>query len=75
MAASRLPAPGTDLGPCLPSCKHTDCAATRMMAADRCAHCKQEIGYDRRFYEIPPSVLVHASCHEAAIERGETLPP
>ncbi len=75
MAASSLPEPGSELGPCLPSCKHVDCAATRAMAADRCPYCRQPIGYGRRFYELPgSSALAHASCHEAAIERGETLP-
>ncbi len=69
MAASRLPAPGTDLGPCSSPCKHIDCDANRRMAADTCPYCKKPIGYDRRFYELRGgSVLAHAACHEDAVE-------
>lgn len=50
MAASALPAPGTEYGPCEPSCEHTDCAATRQMAARNCIGCAEKIGYDKRFY-------------------------
>ena len=38
------------------------------MAADICPYCKKPIGYDRRFYELPPSVLAHADCHERTLE-------
>ncbi len=68
MAASRLPAPGSDLGPCASPCAHTDCDASRRMAADICPYCKKPIGYDRHFYELPPSVLAHANCYERTLE-------
>jgi hypothetical protein len=66
MAAGRLPAPGTQYGPCVPTCEHTDCACTRRMAETQCALCDDVIGYDRRFYDGRDKAgLVHASCAES----------
>lgn len=65
MAAGRLPAPGTEFGPCLEPCQHNDCAATRADAAAICRFCSKEIGYDRRFYiDSDTRSLVHADCLE-----------
>lgn len=65
MAAGRLPAPGTDLGPCVGNCLHTDCAATRAQAHEICHFCRNQIGYETRFYvEATTRQLVHAACLE-----------
>jgi hypothetical protein len=70
MAASRLSKPGTEYGPC-ESCEHIDCLQTRNMARKQCHYCEQEIGFDNRFYQLEDKSLVHADCHEFAIEAGE----
>ncbi len=82
MAGVSLHAPGELYGPCVPACRHRDCAESRRMAAEICKHCAKEIGYRRKFYEDSPSVcfkntlapwpLVHADCHEnaCAAKRG-----
>lgn len=73
MAASRLPKPGTEFGPCPdPFCLHVDCQETRAQAASKCRLCGRFISYDVRFYNDPtPPVegaLVHADCLEEAQE-------
>ena len=78
MAALALPAPGTELGPCLPdssigfvrTCGHVDCAASRRTADAVCRLCGAPIGYERRYYVDPEGEaslfqFVHASCLEA----------
>ena len=65
MAAGSLSAPGTDSGPCLDTCKHTDCAANRRMAALPCTHCGKPIGYEpTRFFRDGPGwdKLIHSLC-------------
>lgn len=70
MAAGTLPAPGTELGPCLDeACGHTDCALTREMAAKFCI-CDEPIGYGTRFYAYGAGGLNHARCVEQAEEAG-----
>ena len=64
MAAGKLPAPGTDLGPCKKKCRHKDCAETRRMAEATCPFCDETIGYDRRFYDDRARGLCHADCLE-----------
>lgn len=74
MAASRLPRPGTKLGPCK-RCQHIDCSETRDMAEGVCRICSEPIGYDRRFYRDDivgdrgpeTKAYVHASCLEDSI--------
>jgi hypothetical protein len=61
MAASTLPRPGTENGPCEEPCEHRDCALTRRMANTDCAICHIRIGYDRRFYQKDYG-LVHFYC-------------
>lgn len=76
MAAGTLPAPGTRLGPCAELCEHRDCAETRRMAAALCSYCRKPIDYEVRFYDVRneaqrmtgAEALVHARCHEEAIE-------
>ena len=71
MAAGRLPSPGTAFGPCEKECKHLDCQMTKSMANSTCHYCSCSIGYENRFYQIERNglrVLVHADCHEEAIE-------
>lgn len=69
MAATTLPAPGSEFGPCVEPCAHRDCEATREMAAAACVHCSQPIGYDVRFYRVdlthPKGLYAHARCEEA----------
>jgi hypothetical protein len=63
MAAITLPKPGTKYGPCRGSkCGHTDCAATRRMAAALCIECHKPIGYDARFFEDEPGKPMHYAC-------------
>lgn len=72
MTAGILPGPGTKLGPCLKgACKHRDCAMTHEDAERICHHCRKPIGFDTRFYQDGPAVLVHAVCEEVAIEREQ----
>ena len=80
MAASFLSAPGTEYGPCVEPCAHTDCAHTRRMAAALCPFCDEPIGYERRYYndgEPGGLDLVHAVCLEDDPDRraqGPTPP-
>lgn len=68
MAAARLPEPGTEFGPCVDDCKHTDCAETRRMVAVFCHFCGEAIGYDRSFCRsAEKSELVHEHCLQQAI--------
>ena len=69
MAAAILPEIGSKKGPCL-SCNHSDCSATRQMAAAVCPYCNKPIGYSTRFYETDEFGLVHASCYEDAVEQA-----
>lgn len=70
MAASSLAAPGTEYGPCADPCEHTDCAATRAMAARNCIGCAEEIGYDQRFFREDDGSLLHMKCWTPAREKG-----
>lgn len=71
MAAGKIPAPGSEYGPCADPCQHIDCAQTRAMAATVCRFCGQPIGYDTRLYDVEHQ-LVHADCYERSVdqERG-----
>ncbi len=74
MAAGSLARPGTTYGPCEGQCQHTDCAATKAMAASACALCAQPIGYDTPMYHKPDDLpgearWVHASCLESYYEQ------
>lgn len=78
MAASTLPEPGkvvrgTEIGPCVDPCEHTDCAQTREMAASICRFCNEPIGYEVRFYTDPDNKehLVHALCLEISISKED----
>jgi hypothetical protein len=70
MAAGQLPRPGTEYGPCADPCAHTDCAATRAMAASPCRVCGQEIGYDTGFYREDSGTLVHVSARPCCLQTG-----
>ena len=73
MAAGRLPAPGTEYGPCKDPCKHPDCQTTRDMAAAVCHYCEKAIDYETAFYQDPDAEgqpvrkYVHALCLEEAV--------
>jgi len=41
MAASTMPKTGSKYGPCASECQHTDCAATRTMAAQACGRAQR----------------------------------
>ena len=63
MAFARIPAPGTALGPCEPSCTHTDCFALRLDAEQLCSYCERPIGYGRNYAkEMGGERLAHHSC-------------
>lgn len=71
MAASSLPPPGSEYGPCR-ACTHTDCQLTRNMAETLCAVCETRIGYDVPFYRVDAEPannlpMVHAACQERLI--------
>lgn len=52
MAASAIPAPGTEYGPCVDeACGHIDCAVNRKAAAGTCRICKQPVGFGVRLYD------------------------
>ena len=68
MAAGRLPFPGTKYGPCNEPCSHKDCNETERMSESTCKYCTKKIGYETRFYQLEDNTLVHAACHEEAIE-------
>ena len=50
MAAVQIAKPGTQYGPCIEKCEHTDCDATRKMAQALCSLCEKPIGYGVRFF-------------------------
>ena len=62
MAWGRLPAPGTEHGPCADPCEHRDCAATRADASGICIYCRTPIGYDRPFFREDAGMYSHAGC-------------
>lgn len=72
MAATTLPQPGTEYGPCPEPCDHIDCKQTREIANSICTLCKKPIGYNTRFYvdpDIEEKSYVHALCLEKKYER------
>lgn len=80
MAAGRIPAPGTEHGPCESTCPHTDCAANRRMAAVLCVHCSKPIGYEVPMYNVTPSdeaawsKLAHQACELEAVWTNRLAP-
>lgn len=62
MATITLSEPGTEYGPCVEPCDHTDCAETRSMAARICTYCKEQIGYIVPFYCDTDRQLIHDTC-------------
>jgi hypothetical protein len=74
VAATSIPAPGTELGPCEGSCAHRDCEESRRMAAAVRRFCERPIGYGTRLYNegaFGSYDLVHALCLEESVERSE----
>lgn len=73
MNSGMLAQPGHKLGPCIDTCEHADCKASRAFAAKVCRHCGKRIGYEILFYRdeheerYPYQRLVHADCHEGQI--------
>jgi len=66
----KLPAPGTELGPCEGECGHSDCARTRRDAAAPCRICGEPIGYDRAFH-YEGGGAVHHACLMDEMEGGK----
>jgi hypothetical protein len=66
VAAIKLPAPGTEYGPCLKPCSHVGCAMMHNRAAELCNYCGKPIGYETRFYVIDQRA-VHSACEEDAV--------
>lgn len=70
MAAGSLPAPGSEMGPCLDeNCGHRDCKATREMAAQDCTICGGIIGYNARFFRDNDGGEQHEKCFLEALEK------
>lgn len=68
MAWISIPAPGTEYGPCKGTCSHTDCEATREMAAAVCHFCNEAIDYQRALFSDPDGPgFVHAVCLMATV--------
>lgn len=63
MAWIIIPRPGTEYGPCVPTCAHRDCAANRRDAAAICRLCSEPIGCDVKCcsFDGDPA-LVHFRC-------------
>lgn len=58
-----IPEPGTEYGPCVPTCEHIDCANNREMAERLCYVCLKRIGYSTRFVQRSRwRTLAHDSC-------------
>ena len=62
MSSIRIPKPGTEYGPCIKKCVHTDCRASRIEATRLCLICGKEIGYDVDYYNDGPDAVKHAAC-------------
>lgn len=70
MAAGFLSPPGTEFGPCIDDCQHTDCAESRKIAASVCPICGEEIGYNRRFFREAGIGHTHEVCEIEMTERA-----
>lgn len=74
MAAGRLSAPGSKLGPCAEPCAHIDCRESRAMAAALCVYCGEPIGFlgensrAGNFFQEPEGDYSHESCAFDAAE-------
>ncbi len=76
MAASFISSPGTQFGPCIEPCHHTDCHALRLVAESSCTYCHEPIGYEKRYYHLgenavdETNIYAHAVCVDEALEAG-----
>lgn len=61
MAFIVIPTPGSVTGPCVPDCKHVDCAENRADAQRACHACGEPNGYGTRLVKWGPG-LGHQSC-------------
>lgn len=70
MAAGFVSSPGSEFGPCVLGCLHTECESSRRIAQSKCAICKKPIGYEKRYYQSKNwTVFEHAICAEEAAEK------
>lgn len=73
------PAPGTEHGPCVEPCQHTDCATMRRDALRTCRICKLPIGYDRAIHFESTELygdevaIVHHACLAAEVEQERKM--
>ena len=72
MTSVFLAEPGSEYGPCVDPCGHSDCRATRETAAWVCSYCNEPIGYGRHFYSDDPEGWIHAVCLEQQIEEEQS---
>jgi hypothetical protein len=73
MGAPKLPAIGTDGGPCLDeNCNHIECNIIRRMATRKCVYSGNAIGCEITFYGLCDHQYAHAECHKKSI-RARTL--
>lgn len=79
MAAAKIPAPGTQYGPCVDECKHLDCKASREQAAALCGLCKKPIGYETYWFvlraRVPAVGEAEMPAHEACFHDATNQPP
>jgi len=69
MAAGQIASPGTEYGPCVEMCEHTDCQANRKIAESNCRVCGKKIGYETRFFQEENwTVFVHLVCFVKEVE-------
>lgn len=56
-----LNAPGSINGPCEDGCEHNQCQLEKAAAAQKCADCGKEVGYDTPYTYID-NLPVHSKC-------------
>jgi hypothetical protein len=52
MPAIKTHRPGSEYGPCVETCAHRDCEASRKDAAITCVVCRQPLGYERYWWMV-----------------------
>jgi hypothetical protein len=69
MAAGIAWSPGSEYGPCIDRCAHTDCSISWSEARAKCGICGVQVGFERRYYNDATYGKVHAVCLEDLVER------
>lgn len=69
-----IPEPGLPGGPCAEACNHPACQQMRLWAEQvYCQECRELIGYDTRYFEIPyfpwEPHAIHGACLDRLVEQ------